>query len=41
MNIRLSLSPSAILALLLVCFALTTCQHQPARQPETCKEPAQ
>ena len=39
MNIRLSLSPSALLALLLVCFALTTCQHQPA--PETCKEPVQ
>nr|DAX56847.1 MAG TPA: YfiB membrane protein [Caudoviricetes sp.] len=39
MNIRLSLSPSAILALLLVCFALSHCQHQPA--PETCKESAQ
>lgn len=38
MNIRLSLSPSAILALLLVCFALSHCQHQPA--PETCKEAA-
>ena len=41
MNIRLSLNPSALLAVILLCLALTTCQPQHARQPESCKEPAQ
>lgn len=39
MNIRLHLSPSALLAVILL--ALTTCQPQHARQPESCKETAQ
>ena len=38
MNIRLYLSPSAILTLLLLCFDLSPCQLQPP--PDTCKEAA-